>query len=67
MDGYSLIKAVRALRPEDGGTTPVVALTAHARSQDRRRAMLTGFDIHVARPVEPSELEAVVARLARRA
>jgi len=67
MDGYSFIKAVRALPPEGGGTTPVVALTAHARSQDRRRAMLTGFDIHVARPVEPSELEAVVARLARRA
>ena len=67
MDGYSLIKAVRALSPEDGGTTPAVALTAHARSEDRRRAMLSGFDVHVSRPVEPSELEAVVARLARRA
>ena len=67
MDGYSLIKALRALPPETGGNTPAVALTAHARSQDRRRAMLSGFDIHVARPVEPSELLAVVARLARRA
>ena len=67
MDGYSLIKAVRALPAEDGGNTPAIALTAHARSDDRRRAMLSGFDVHVARPVEPSELEAVVARLARRA
>lgn len=67
MDGYSLIRAVRARRPEDGGATPAVALTAHARSEDRRRAMLSGFDIHVARPVEPRELVAVVARLARRA
>ena len=67
MDGYSLIKLVRALPPEDGGTIPAIALTAHARSLDRRRAMLSGFDIHVARPVEPSELLAVVARLARRA
>ena len=66
MDGYSLIKAVRALPPEAGGATPALALTAHARSEDRRRAMLSGFDIHVARPVEPSELLAVVARLARR-
>jgi len=67
MDGYSLIKAVRALPSDGGGTTPAIALTAHARSQDRRRAMLSGFDIHVARPVEPTELVAVVARLARRA
>lgn len=66
MDGYALIKAVRALPVEQGGATPAVALTAHARSDDRRHAMLSGFDMHVARPVEPSELEAVVARLARR-
>jgi signal transduction histidine kinase len=67
MDGYSLIKSLRALPAEKGGNTPAIALTAHARSSDRRRAMLSGFDLHVARPVEPSELEAVVARLARRA
>jgi CheY-like chemotaxis protein len=66
MDGYSLMKTVRSLPHDDGGDTPAVALTAHARSEDRRRAMLSGFDIHVARPVEPSELVAVVARLARR-
>ncbi len=45
--------------PEQGGQTPVIALTAFARSEDRRRAMLSGFDIHVSKPVEPGELIAV--------
>ena len=50
-----------------GRETPAIALTAFARSEDRWQAMLAGFDIHVAKPVEPGELIAVVARLARRA
>jgi signal transduction histidine kinase/ActR/RegA family two-component response regulator len=66
MDGYTLIGKLRALSPEQGGRTPAVALTAFARSEDRRQAMLAGFDVHVAKPVEPSELVAVVSRLARR-
>lgn len=66
MDGYELIGELRALSPEQGGRTPAVALTAFARSEDRRRAMLAGFDVHVAKPVEPGELVAVVSRLARR-
>jgi CheY-like chemotaxis protein/two-component sensor histidine kinase len=66
MDGYALIKQVRALSPEQGGRIPAIALTAFARSEDRRRAMLSGFDIHVSKPVEPGELIAVVARMARR-
>jgi CheY-like chemotaxis protein len=65
-DGYSLVRALRALPRERGGETPAVALTAFARSEDRRRAMLSGFDMHVSKPVEPGELVAVVARLARR-
>jgi len=66
MDGYTLIGKLRALSPEKGGRTPAVALTAFARSEDRRQAMLAGFDVHVAKPVEPGELVAVVSRLARR-
>jgi signal transduction histidine kinase/CheY-like chemotaxis protein len=66
MDGYTLIGHLRALSPEQGGRTPAVALTAFARSEDRRHAMLAGFDVHVAKPVEPGELVAVVSRLARR-
>jgi signal transduction histidine kinase/ActR/RegA family two-component response regulator len=65
MDGYALIGKLRALSPEQGGRTPAVALTAFARSEDRRQAMLAGFDVHVAKPAEPGELVAVVSRLAR--
>jgi PAS domain S-box-containing protein len=65
-DGYQFLRKVRELGPEEGGRTPAIALTAFARSEDRRRAMLAGFDMHVAKPVEPSELIAIVARLAGR-
>jgi CheY-like chemotaxis protein len=65
VDGYSLIRQLRALSPERGGNTPAAAVTAFARSEDRRQVLLAGFDMHVAKPVEPGELVAVVARLAR--
>jgi PAS domain S-box-containing protein len=65
-DGYSLIAKVRALAPEAGGATPAAALTAFARGQDRRRALQAGFQLHVAKPVEPIELATVVANLAGR-
>ncbi|HEX6903215.1 MAG TPA: ATP-binding protein [Thermoanaerobaculia bacterium] len=64
-DGYELIRRVRALPPESGGRTPAAALTAFARSEDRRRALLAGFQMHVAKPVEVKELAAVVANLVR--
>jgi CheY-like chemotaxis protein len=64
-DGYSLIRRLRELSPERGGQTPAAALTAFARSEDRRRALLAGFQMHVAKPVEVQELAAVVASLAR--
>lgn len=66
MDGYSMMRELRALPAEKGGQTPAVALTAFARSEDRRRALLAGFDMHLSKPVEPGELVAVVARMARR-
>jgi CheY-like chemotaxis protein len=65
-DGYSLIRSIRALPDSDGGTTPAAAVTALARSEDRRRALLAGFQTHVAKPVDVIELIAVVATLARR-
>ncbi|MEA2710745.1 MAG: hypothetical protein QOF78_3346 [Phycisphaerales bacterium] len=69
-DGYELIRAVRALPPGSaagaGGDIPAAALSAFARSEDRRRAMMAGFQTHVAKPVEPAELLAVVASLAGR-
>jgi PAS domain S-box-containing protein len=63
-DGYSLIRRVRALPPEDGGFVPAVALTAYASSQDRVNALLAGYSAHLSKPVPAAELVAVVARLA---
>jgi signal transduction histidine kinase/ActR/RegA family two-component response regulator len=63
-DGYALIRAVRALGPDQGGDTPAIALTAYARSEDRVRAIQHGFQMHVVKPVEPAELVTVVASLA---
>ncbi|MFL6253919.1 MAG: PAS domain S-box protein [Pyrinomonadaceae bacterium] len=65
-NGYELIKRVRALPAERGGRVPAVALTAYAGTKDRRRAMLAGFHTHLAKPVEPDELLAVLASLSAR-
>jgi signal transduction histidine kinase/ActR/RegA family two-component response regulator len=65
-DGYALLRRVRALEPAQGGTIPAIALTAFARTQDRTAALLAGFQSHVAKPVEPAELIAVIANLTGR-
>jgi PAS domain S-box-containing protein len=65
-DGYALIRKIRNLPPERGGKIPAAALTAYARAEDRMRALLSGFQLHVPKPVEPAELVAVVASLAGR-
>jgi signal transduction histidine kinase/CHASE3 domain sensor protein len=65
-DGYSLIRKIRALPVERGGRTPAVALTAYARSEDAQRAFSAGFQIHLAKPVEPVQLATVVANLGGR-
>ena len=62
-DGYGLIRRIRGLSEEQGGRTPAVALTAHARQEDRTRAMLAGFQNHITKPVAAGELLAVVAAL----
>ena len=65
-DGYSLIRKVRSLPVERGGRTPAAALTAYAREEDRIRALLAGYQIHLAKPVNPTELVTVVASLVGR-
>jgi signal transduction histidine kinase/ActR/RegA family two-component response regulator len=66
-DGYSLIRRIRAYPPERGGRMPAVALTAQSRSEDRTRALLAGFQIHIPKPVDVLELITVVATLVGRA
>jgi CheY-like chemotaxis protein len=65
-DGYSLIRRLRQLAANEGGATPAVALTAYARADDRINVVLAGFQHHLSKPVEPAELIAIVASLARR-
>jgi CheY-like chemotaxis protein len=64
-DGYAFIERLRAVPAELGGAIPAVAVTAYGRAQDRVRALTAGFDSHIPKPVEPAELLAVVASLAR--
>jgi CheY-like chemotaxis protein len=61
-DGYSLLERVRRMY----ATLPAVALTAYARPDDRRRALDAGFELHLAKPIEPEELLGAVADLAGR-
>ncbi|HSY21365.1 MAG TPA: ATP-binding protein, partial [Polyangiaceae bacterium] len=64
-DGLDLIQRVRRLPPERGGLTPAIALTAYAHADDTQRAMAAGFQMHVAKPVDPVSLAVAVAYLAR--
>jgi signal transduction histidine kinase/ActR/RegA family two-component response regulator len=75
MDGYELIRKVRADHhghrngnPDHDGHRPLpaIALTAFARAEDRSNALAAGYQSHLAKPVEPAELIAVVASLAGR-
>ncbi|AKG24792.1 ATPase [Calothrix sp. 336/3] len=65
-DGYSFIRKLRSLPPEAGGKIPATALTAYARAEDRRQALQAGFQLHLPKPIDPSELITVVASLAKR-
>jgi CheY-like chemotaxis protein len=62
-DGYEFLAKLRRLSDAEGGDTPAVALTAFARSDDRRRALMAGFQMHLPKPVEPAELLAVTSNL----
>ena len=62
-DGYELIRQVR--QSADHERLPAVALTAFARAEDRIRALSAGYNMHVAKPVDPRELLTVVASLLR--
>jgi CheY-like chemotaxis protein len=55
---------MRSLSRDEGGRIPAVALTAYARLEDRTRALRAGFNAHVAKPVDPNELLAVLSSLA---
>jgi CheY-like chemotaxis protein len=64
-DGYELIRRVR-MRGDRVSRLPAIALTAMSRLQDRTQALLAGYQIHLAKPVDARELLVTVATLARR-
>ncbi len=66
IDGYGLIRRVRKMDPDHGGNIPAIALTAYTRVEDRIRAMVAGFQIHIAKPFEPVELLTVVESIVNR-
>jgi signal transduction histidine kinase/ActR/RegA family two-component response regulator len=62
-DGYSLIARIRGLAPQEGGATPAVALTAFVRSEDQARALASGFQRHMSKPLQVNELVRAVREL----
>jgi PAS domain S-box-containing protein len=62
-NGYEFIKRIRSLPQDEGGHIPAIALTAYAAPSDRRKALLAGFQTHLAKPIEPAELLAVISSL----
>jgi PAS domain S-box-containing protein len=65
MDGYELIAMVRSLGPENGGDVPAIAVTAYVGKEDRLRAITSGFQYHMSKPVEPGELVGAIMTLIR--
>jgi PAS domain S-box-containing protein len=63
VDGYMLMRQIRALSPEQGGTIPAIALTAYAGEIDYQQAMAAGFQVHIAKPIEPQVLIRAIAEL----
>ena len=64
-DGYDLIRHIRG-KGLGAKALPAVALTAFAQKEDARTAILAGFQVHIAKPVDPRDLLATVASLAGR-
>jgi PAS domain S-box-containing protein len=67
MDGYELMRTLRGLTAKEGGLTPALALTAYASTEDRARALAAGYQLHLAKPIDPADLVEAVTDLADRA
>lgn len=63
-DGYHFMRMVRVRDASDGGTTPAIALTGFVGVTDTTRALLSGFNVHLGKPLQPAELCAAIKRLA---
>ncbi len=66
VDGYMLMRGLRALPSERGGLIPAIALTAYAGESNQKQALAAGFQLHISKPVEPEELVRAIAQLVAR-
>jgi CheY-like chemotaxis protein len=62
-DGYVLIQKLREREAQRGRSMPAVAVTAYARAEDRTRALAAGFQVHMAKPLDPADFVAAIAGL----
>jgi len=65
-DGYELVRKLRALPPEKGGNTPAIALTGYASRKDKERALSSGYQQHMAKPIEQADIVKAIAALVGR-
>ena len=65
MDGYELMRRVRRSTTPDRARMPAIAVTAYARPEDRQRSLLAGYQMHLSKPIEATELVAAIASLLR--
>lgn len=66
MDGYMLMRQIRAMPPEQGGQIPAIALTAYAGESNQKLALNAGFQCHLAKPVEPMDVISVIIELTQK-
>jgi CheY-like chemotaxis protein len=66
IDGYELIRQIRAMPEDEGGQVPAIALTAHAGGEDELKALLAGYQVYVTKPIDPSRLVQIVGNLVGR-
>ncbi|MHC5755809.1 MAG: ATP-binding response regulator, partial [Nostoc sp.] len=63
VDGYALIKKLRAMPANQGGQIPAIALTAYAAETTQKQVLTDGFQLHITKPADPSKLVAAIAAL----
>ena len=62
-DGYSLIKKIRSLKPDEGAKIPAIAITALARPEDSEKVLSSGFQMHLAKPIDVNELAEAISHV----
>jgi PAS domain S-box-containing protein len=66
IDGYELIREIRAMPEEEGGQIPAIALTAHAGGEDELKALVAGYQVYVTKPIDPGRLMQIIGNLVGR-